>query len=67
MKLLQVDYIEQDSTVYATSFVTQKNAQYSLARLSTKKTVTADYTYDSTAGSGTCSYVMDTASELCTF
>ncbi|KAM0266885.1 hypothetical protein ACHAPA_006454 [Fusarium lateritium] len=53
-----VAYIEQDST--ARILATQKQAPWGLARLSSKTPGATRYSYDSTAGEGTCAYVLDT-------
>lgn len=55
--------VEQDSKVSINSYVTQKSVGYSLGRLDTKKTVDSGFTYDSSAGSGTCVYIVDTGIE----
>ena len=51
-------YIEQDSTARISA--TQKQAPWGLARLSSKTTGATRYSYDSSAGKGTCAYVLDT-------
>ncbi|KAF5979709.1 cuticle-degrading protease [Fusarium coicis] len=59
-----VDFIEKVSTIYGAS--TQKNAPWGLARISNKllgKDHTT-YTYDESAGEGTCTYVLDTGIEV---
>uniref|UniRef100_A0A2N9DMR1 Serine protease n=1 Tax=Fusarium oxysporum TaxID=5507 RepID=A0A2N9DMR1_FUSOX len=53
-----VAYIEQDSTARISA--TQKQAPWGLARLSSKTTGATRYSYDSSAGKGTCAYVLDT-------
>ncbi|KAL7626040.1 hypothetical protein AAE478_002810 [Parahypoxylon ruwenzoriense] len=53
-----VEYIEQDATV--TIKATQENADWGLARLSSSETGSTTYTYDDSAGEGTCAYVIDT-------
>ncbi|KAK8098024.1 uncharacterized protein PG998_013510 [Apiospora kogelbergensis] len=55
-----VDYIEQDSIVSINAYVTQSNPPWGIARVSHKSRNTASYTYDSSAGAGTCAYVIDT-------
>jgi len=65
-----VDYIEQDAVVKANlgvseplekkAYVTQASSTWGLARISHAAPGTTSYTYDSTAGAGTCSYVIDT-------
>lgn len=56
-----VEYIHQDAQVHTQEYVTQTGAPWGLARIS-KGTTT--YTYDSSAGEGTCSYVIDTGIEV---
>ncbi|KAF4951708.1 hypothetical protein FSARC_12831 [Fusarium sarcochroum] len=53
-----VAYIEQDSTAKISA--TQKQPPWGLARLSSKTPGATRYSYDSSAGSGTCAYVLDT-------
>ncbi|KAI1393237.1 peptidase S8/S53 domain-containing protein [Hypoxylon trugodes] len=53
-----VDYIEQDAVV--TIKATQENADWGLARLSNAKPDSTTYTYDDSAGEGTCAYIIDT-------
>ncbi|KAK5987784.1 Cuticle-degrading protease [Cladobotryum mycophilum] len=53
-----VDSIEQDAIVTITA--TQENADWGLSRLSSKKAGTTTYTYDDSAGEGTCAYIIDT-------
>ncbi|KAI0180665.1 peptidase S8/S53 domain-containing protein [Hypoxylon sp. FL1284] len=53
-----VDYIEQDAVV--TIKATQENADWGLARLSSSDAGSTTYTYDDSAGEGTCAYVIDT-------
>ncbi|USP81715.1 uncharacterized protein yc1106_08989 [Curvularia clavata] len=62
-----VDYIEQDAVVQANlgeiekkAYVTQSSATWGIARLSSQSPGGSTYTYDSTAGAGTCAYVIDT-------
>lgn len=71
---LQVEYVEEDAvttiadgfnTTYKTNtapraIVSQLNAPWNLARLSSHTPGSSTYKYDSTAGSGTCSYIVDT-------
>ncbi|KAF5262813.1 hypothetical protein FOXYS1_6451 [Fusarium oxysporum] len=59
-----IDFIEKVSTMHGAS--TQKNAPWGLARISNKlpgKDHTT-YTYDESAGEGTCTYVLDTGIEV---
>ncbi|KFA74139.1 hypothetical protein S40288_08182 [Stachybotrys chartarum IBT 40288] len=57
-----VEYIEQDAEFKA--WATQTNAPWGLARLSNVNTGSTTYTYDDTAGAGTCSYIIDTGIQL---
>ncbi|KAM0086108.1 hypothetical protein ACKRZS_001707 [Fusarium odoratissimum] len=59
-----IDFIEKVSTLHGAS--TQKNAPWGLARISNKlpgKDHTT-YTYEESAGEGTCTYVLDTGIEV---
>lgn len=53
-----VDYIEQDAIV--TISATQEDAPWGLARISSSEPGGTTYTYDESAGSGTCAYIVDT-------
>ncbi|KAH7312683.1 alkaline phosphatase [Stachybotrys elegans] len=53
-----VEFIEQDAEVH--TFATQTGAPWGLARLSNTNTGSTTYTYDDTAGAGTCAYIIDT-------
>ncbi|KAM3508136.1 hypothetical protein MY11210_006861 [Beauveria gryllotalpidicola] len=56
-----VEYIEQDSTVRLSAFTTQPRAPWGLARISRRQSNgSTGYTYDRSAGAGTCVYVLDT-------
>lgn len=57
-----VDYIEQDSIV--TIQATQDNAPWGLARISSQEPGGTTYTYDESAGEGTCAYVLDTGIDV---
>jgi subtilisin family serine protease len=56
-----VEYIEQDGVVHA--FAEQTGAPWGLARLSNAAPGSTTYTYDDSAGEGTCAYVVDTGIE----
>ncbi|KID95479.1 subtilisin-like protease PR1K, partial [Metarhizium majus ARSEF 297] len=56
-----VDFIEQDAIM--TMYATQQNADWGLARLSSQKPGTTTYTYDDSAGEGTCAFIIDTGIE----
>lgn len=68
-----VDFIEQDAMAKATvlpesmnqdpsgqEIITQSGATWGIARISSKEPGAKDYKYDSSAGEGTCSYIVDT-------
>jgi subtilisin family serine protease len=69
---VQVDYVEQDAVVKANlgefdsldkkAYVTQSSSTWGLSRIShvDRQTGSTSYTYDSSAGEGTCVYVVDT-------
>ncbi|KAK8877080.1 Cuticle-degrading protease [Apiospora arundinis] len=57
-----VEYIEQDAIM--TIKATQRNADWGLARLSSKKAGSTTYTYDDSAGEGTCAYIVDTGIDI---
>jgi hypothetical protein len=57
-----VDYIEQDAIM--TMKVTQRSAEWGLARLSSTKPGGTTYSYDASAGEGTCAYVVDTGIDI---
>ncbi|KFA62440.1 hypothetical protein S40285_06096 [Stachybotrys chlorohalonatus IBT 40285] len=57
-----VDYIEHDAVV--TIAATQENAPWGLARISSASPGGTTYTYDDSAGAGTCAYVVDTGIEV---
>lgn len=61
--IIQVEYVEPDSKVYASEFVTQNGAPWGLGRISHKAKGSTDYTYDSTGGEGACVYIIDTGVE----
>lgn len=43
-----------------TTKATQENADWGLARLSNNEPGSTTYTYDDSAGDGTCAYIIDT-------
>lgn len=71
----QVEYVEQDAIVKANlgefdhlekkAYVTQSSSTWGLSRVShvNRQTGALSYTYDDSAGSGTCVYVVDTGIE----
>ncbi|KAG6038973.1 hypothetical protein E4U41_003428 [Claviceps citrina] len=56
-----VDFIEQDAIVSISA--TQTGADWGLARLSNQNAGSTTYTYDDSAGAGTCAFVIDTGVE----
>lgn len=58
--LADVEYIEQDAVFTINDIVTQKDVPWGLARLSSRTKGATAYSYDDSAGEGTCSYVIDT-------
>lgn len=58
--VVQVEYIEQDAVVTINAYTTQNGAPWGLARLSSRTPGKTSYTYDTSGGEGTCSYVIDT-------
>lgn len=71
-RLPGVEYIEQDAIVKASwaeegalqfekkAYTTQTGAPWGLGRISRKARGSTSYTYDTSAGAGTCVYVIDT-------
>lgn len=57
-----VDFIEQDAIV--TIKTTQTNAPWGLARLSSAQPGGTTYSYDASAGEGTCAYIVDTGIDV---
>lgn len=55
-----VAYIEKDQKVYASALTSQTGATWGLGRISHREQDSTTYIYDSTAGSGTTVYVVDT-------
>ncbi|OCK80105.1 subtilisin-like serine protease-like protein PR1A [Lepidopterella palustris CBS 459.81] len=55
-----VDYVEKDAIVKYASYVSEPGAPWGLGRISHVNKGNTTYIYDTTAGSGTCSYVLDT-------
>ncbi|KAK7747782.1 hypothetical protein SLS62_008818 [Diatrype stigma] len=58
-----VEYIEQDAIVTINAYTTQSGAPWGLGRISHTDGGSTDYTYDDTAGAGTCAYIIDTGIE----
>lgn len=59
-KLPEVEYVEEDAEFTSYAIVTQTGAPWNLARLSSRTPGSTVYKYDSSAGSGTCSYILGT-------
>ncbi|CAN9089908.1 unnamed protein product [Alternaria alternata] len=57
--LPEVLIVEKDSMMFPSALVTQNNAPWGLGRISSKSKGATSYIYDSTAGAGTYSYVVD--------
>ncbi|OAQ71927.1 subtilisin-like protease PR1I [Pochonia chlamydosporia 170] len=57
---VEVDYIEQDSAVTIHAFIEQPDAPWGISRISHQQGGNSTYVYDESAGSGTCTYVIDT-------
>ncbi|KAK2752711.1 serine protease precursor [Colletotrichum kahawae] len=57
-----IDFIEQDAIM--TISATQTNAPWGLARLSSSSPGGTTYSYDDSAGEGTCAYIIDTGIDV---
>jgi subtilisin family serine protease len=56
-----VEFIQQDAEVHSQELVYQENVpSWGLGRVSSKEPGNTTYVYDSSAGEGTCAYVIDT-------
>ncbi|EUC44497.1 hypothetical protein COCMIDRAFT_98093 [Bipolaris oryzae ATCC 44560] len=60
----EIEYIQQDAEVYTTALVKQLNATWGISRISHTKPRETTYLYDSSAGEGTCAYVIDTGVDI---
>ncbi|CAH0046490.1 unnamed protein product [Clonostachys solani] len=67
----EVEYIEQDSTLRLDEWVDQTGAPWGLARISQRPLLNYStdplsytYTYDSSAGTGTCAYIVDSGVDV---
>jgi subtilisin family serine protease len=58
--LPEVEYVEEEAIFTINTYVSQSSAPWGLGRLSSKTKGSTTYTYDDSAGAGTCSYVIDT-------
>lgn len=56
----QVEFVEHDMIIRPSSYIDQLNAGWNLGRISHRKLGNTTYAYDSSAGAGTCCYVVDT-------
>ncbi|KAI0600353.1 peptidase S8/S53 domain-containing protein [Biscogniauxia sp. FL1348] len=54
-----VEFIEQDAVMSINAYVTQSGAPWGISRIS-QRSGTSAYTYDDSAGEGTCAYIVDT-------
>lgn len=59
-----VDYIEKNVVVRSNAYVTQEDVPWGLARISHRALGPTSYTYDDSAGEGTCSYIVDTGIDV---
>ncbi|KAF2203617.1 subtilisin-like protein [Delitschia confertaspora ATCC 74209] len=55
-----IEYIQKDAQVHTMDFLSESGAPWGLGRISHTVKGNSTYLYDSTAGEGTCSYVIDT-------
>lgn len=55
-----VEWISQDAEVHTQDWLSEANAPWGLGRISHVDTGNTTYVYDSSAGEGTCSYIIDT-------
>lgn len=64
----QVDYVERDAFLLASSYVSQHGAPWGLGRISHKGhgnfTDNTTYVYEDSAGEGVCVYVLDSGIRL---
>ena len=61
---IQIDYIEQDAIITIKDTERETNAPWGISRLSTAKPNGTTYSYDSSAGEGTCAYIIDTGIDV---
>lgn len=59
-ELVDIDFIEPDTVVRASALTSQSNAPWGLGRISHKSKGSSTYIYDTSAGAGTYSYIIDT-------
>ena len=55
----QVALVEPDLPCYMTAITTQNSAEWGLGRISHRQSPSTQYVYDTSAGSGTYAYVVD--------
>ncbi|CAH0054036.1 unnamed protein product [Clonostachys solani] len=55
-----VEYVQQVQTANISSVSTQENAGWGLSRISNSTVGSTSYSYDESAGEGTCIYILDT-------
>ena len=55
-----MEYVEHDHEIDLFRYLSQKDAPWGLTRISHEAQGAEDYRYDSSAGRGTCVYVIDT-------
>lgn len=55
-----VEYVEEEQIFTINTYVSQTSAPWGLGALSRKGVSSTTYTYDDSAGAGTCAYVIDT-------
>ncbi|KAK0629531.1 peptidase S8/S53 domain-containing protein [Bombardia bombarda] len=58
--LPEVEYVEEDAVVTIQATVSQPNAPWNLARISSRTRGATTYRYDDSAGVGSCIYIIDT-------
>jgi hypothetical protein len=62
--IASVASIEPNTIVTTSELTTQSNAPYGLGRISHREPGSTDYIYDTSAGEGTWSYIIDTVSHM---
>ncbi|KAG5964517.1 Cuticle-degrading protease [Claviceps arundinis] len=58
-----VEYVEKDALMHINAFVQQPGAPWGLGRISHRAKGNSNYRFDSSAGAGTCAYIIDTGIE----
>ncbi|VUC26866.1 unnamed protein product [Clonostachys rosea] len=59
-----VEYVEQDQVINLYDFISQEDAPWGLTRISHQALGSTNYVYDSSAGEGTCVYIIDTGIKI---